>query len=49
MSKPQSKLKNTYDLFVILMDIGADFHRAMMATATGEKLFIGRRPMRSST
>ena len=27
--------------------IGADFHRAMVATAPGEKLLIGRRPMRN--
>ena len=29
--------------------IGADFHRAMVATAPGEKLIIGRRPARSWT
>ena len=28
---------------------GGDFHRAMMATAPGEKLLIGRRPMRNLT
>jgi len=30
-------------------DIGADFHRAMVATAQGEKLLIGRRPVRNWT
>ena len=29
--------------------IGADFHRAMVATAPGEKLLIGRRPVRNWT
>jgi len=29
--------------------IGADFHGAIMATAPGEKLLIGRRPVRSWT
>jgi hypothetical protein len=27
--------------------IGADFHRAMVAAAPGEKLLIGRRPMKN--
>ena len=27
--------------------IGADFHRAMVATAPGKKLLIGRRPMKN--
>jgi len=30
-------------------DIGADFHGAMVAIAPGEKLFIGRRPVRNWT
>jgi len=30
-------------------DIGADFHRAMVATAQEEKLLIGRRPVRNWT
>jgi len=29
--------------------IGADFHRAMVATAPGEKLLIGRRPVKNWT
>jgi len=29
--------------------MGADFHRAMVATATGEKHLIGRRPVRNWT
>jgi len=29
--------------------VGADFHSAMVATAPGEKLLIGRRPVRSWT
>jgi len=29
--------------------IGADFHRAMVATAPGEKLLLGRRPVRNWT
>ena len=33
----------------IVLTIGADFHRAMVATAPGEKLLIGRRPMRNWT
>jgi len=28
-------------------DIGAVFHRAMVASAPGEKLLIGRRPVRN--
>jgi len=31
------------------LHIGADFHRAMVATAAGEKLLIGRRPVRNWT
>jgi len=31
------------------VNIGADFHRAMVATAPGEKLLIGRRPVRNWT
>jgi len=31
------------------LGIGADFHRAMIATAPGEKRLIGRRPMRNWT
>jgi len=27
-----------------VIDTGADFHRAMVATAPGEKLLTGRRP-----
>ena len=27
--------------------IGADFHRAMVATVPGEKLLLGRRPVRN--
>ena len=29
--------------------IGADLHRAMVATTPGEKLLMGRRPVRSGT
>jgi len=32
-----------------MQNIGADFHRAMVATAPGEKLLIGRRPVRNWT
>jgi len=30
-----------------VLSIGAGCHRAMVATAPGEKLLIGRRPMRN--
>ena len=33
----------------ITQGTGADFHRAMMATAPGEKLLIGRRHMKNWT
>ena len=33
----------------VRVSIGADFHRAMVATTPGEKLLIGRSPMRNWT
>ena len=33
----------------VIIAIGAEFHRAMVATAPGEKLLTGRRPVRNWT
>jgi len=41
--------KCTIDTTLAISHIGADFPRAMVVTAPGEKLLIGRRPVRNWT
>jgi len=38
-------LSTSGSVLIILWSIGTDFHRAVVATASGEKLLIGRRPV----
>jgi len=42
-------VKGTCDVFDPPRGAGADFHTAMVATAAGEKLLIGRRPVSNWT